>query len=126
MWIAIEGLELVLHLGAYEQERAQPQRCSVDVLLALSATRGAHTDAVSDTVEYDGVAVAIRHATAERSFALVEHLAQVVLHAVTKISGVRAAQVAVRKPGVPKGAHAATVIVQSPAWDGMDGICKIR
>jgi dihydroneopterin aldolase len=88
--------------GAGDEERADPQEIEVDVELDLDLTRPGKSDDLSDTVDYRGVFDACREVVEERSFHLLEGIAEAIAAAVLgQFSAVDATTVRVRKPGVP-------------------------
>jgi dihydroneopterin aldolase len=73
----IEGLEVYGHHGVPAEERVLGQRLLYDVRLTLDECRGAHTDEVSDTVDYTEVIDVITEVATVETYSLLERLAQV-------------------------------------------------
>lgn len=88
--------------GAGDEERSEPQEIEVDVELELDLTGPGRSDDLSDTVDYRGVFEACQEVVEERSFHLLEGIAEAIAAAVLgQFPAVDAATVRVRKPGVP-------------------------
>ena len=73
----IEGLEVYGHHGVPAEERVMGQRLLYDVRLTIEECRAAETDQVEDTVDYTEVIDLITEVATEKSYSLLERLAQV-------------------------------------------------
>jgi dihydroneopterin aldolase len=73
----IEGLEVYGHHGVPPEERVLGQRLLYDVRLTIEECRAAETDQVEDTVDYTEVIDLITEVATEKSYSLLERLAQV-------------------------------------------------
>jgi len=73
----IEGLEIYGHHGVPTEERVLGQRLLYDVRLTMEDCRGAHTDEVTDTVDYTEVIDVITEVATVDTYSLLERLAQV-------------------------------------------------
>jgi dihydroneopterin aldolase len=73
----IEGLEVYGHHGVPPEERVLGQRLLYDVRLTMEECRAAATDQVEDTVDYTEVIDLITEVATEKSYSLLERLAQV-------------------------------------------------
>ena len=72
----LRGIELNLHLGWSDAERAKPQSILLDVMLYFPKPPLACTnDNLSDTYCYDTLIQTIIKSTTKREFHLIEHLA---------------------------------------------------
>lgn len=78
--LCVKGLELFLHIGVPEEERAGIQRLVVnlDVSYANSPS-GCLTDEIEDTVCYDELCTKLKSAIEAREFKLIEYLAAEIL-----------------------------------------------
>jgi dihydroneopterin aldolase len=86
--------------GVHEDERAVPQPFEVDVELELDLRPAGSTDELARTVDYSVVAESVRRVVEERSFALIEALAEAIAREVLTDEAVGAVVVRVRKPAV--------------------------
>jgi dihydroneopterin aldolase len=87
--------------GAGDEERAEPQDIEVDVELELDLAGPGKSDDLSDTVDYRGVFDACREVVEERSFHLLEGIAEAIAAVVlSRSTTIKATTVRVRKPGV--------------------------
>lgn len=73
----IEGLEVYGHHGVPPEERVLGQRLLYDVRLTIEDCRAAETDQVEDTVDYTEVIDLITEVATEKSYSLLERLAQI-------------------------------------------------
>lgn len=110
--VRLEGLEVGASIGVYDHERGVLQRLVVDVVAECDLARAAQTDALEDSLDYDGIAAICRAVATERHHQLIETVAETIAARVgARFAGrVDAVRVRVAKPGaVP---DAATVAVQ--------------
>jgi dihydroneopterin aldolase len=93
--------------GVFEEERAVPQPFEVDVELELDLRPAGTADDLARTVDYSVVHESVRRVVEERSFALIEALAEAVAGEVLGDDAVTAVVVRVRKPAVQLGGQLA-------------------
>jgi glycine hydroxymethyltransferase len=75
--LRLDRLQLAVHIGCGEEERARPQPVEVSVALrSRLAPAACVTDRLDDTLALDVIAERLRSAAEHGSFALIEHLAQ--------------------------------------------------
>ena len=72
--IHIEQLEIRLHVGVPDSERAQAQRLVLNV--TFWPKRSAPRDDIADTVNYSEVAAALKQFATQRNYRLIETLAE--------------------------------------------------
>ncbi len=73
--IKISDLELSLHVGVSDEERAKPQRLLVTVEMEHDFASAAATDRVTKTIDYSAVAQRLLQFGEGRSWKLIEKLA---------------------------------------------------
>lgn len=105
--IHIEQLELRVHIGVPEVERAEPQRLAVS--LTLEPVRGfdALGDDLQKTVDYFAVCEAVKALAAAKPRNLIETLAEEIAALVLERFAVRGVEVELRKFILPDTAHVA-------------------
>jgi dihydroneopterin aldolase len=75
--LSLRGLEVDVHLGCTEPERARPQRISISLAIRFERAPGAcESDDLSETVCMAALAEALGDVCRTREFALLEHLTQ--------------------------------------------------
>ncbi|MDP8904680.1 MAG: dihydroneopterin aldolase [Chloroflexota bacterium] len=88
--------------GVTDEERATPQQIEVDLEIELDLAPAGTSDDLADTVDYSDVFAVCRDIVEERSFHLLEGIAEAIAAAVLAGFGpVDAVFVGVKKPGVP-------------------------
>ena len=74
--LALLGLECFGHHGVFEHERREGQPFVVDLVLGLDAGPAAASDDLADTVDYGGLALAVKEAVERDPVDLIETLAE--------------------------------------------------
>lgn len=100
--IVLHAMEFEGRHGVGDEERADPQAFELDVELTLDLRDAGRTDDLEQTVSYSTVFERCRAIVEERSFHLLEGIAEAV--AADLLSGfprLESVLVRVRKPGVP-------------------------
>lgn len=88
--------------GVGEVERSEPQLIELDVELVLDLHQAGESDDLNETVNYSHVFERCRSIVEERSFHLLEGIAEAVASdLLTEFGRVQSVVVRVRKPGVP-------------------------
>ena len=105
--VFVEGLEFMGRHGVTARERRVGHRCRADVVAHLDTREAAAGDALGHTADYRRLAELIVTLGAERSFKLLETLAEEIAAAVLADPRVHRVEVAVRKlrvavPGSPQ------------------------
>ena len=73
--LSLRGLEVEVHLGCTQLERARPQRVSISATIRFErAPRACESDDLSETVCMAALAEALGDVCRTREFALIEHL----------------------------------------------------
>jgi 7,8-dihydroneopterin aldolase/epimerase/oxygenase len=101
MDIFIEGLEVYGHHGVTDEEKVLGQRLLYDVRLTMDECDAAHTDDVSDTVDYTEVIDVIVDVATTGSYSLLERLARLTAEAIIRRFPVDEVWVQVTKPHPP-------------------------
>jgi len=74
--ILIRDLRVEALIGIHKRERHIPQTVSIDLEIGLPGTQVFESDRVSDTIDYEQVALMIRSLAASGHFRLVETFAE--------------------------------------------------
>lgn len=99
--IRLEGIEVFAHHGVLADERKQGQRFVIDVEVFLDLAKAAHTDRLSDTVDYGQLARQIHDAVASERWDLIETVAGRVAEVGLADPRVEHVKVTVHKPHAP-------------------------
>lgn len=100
--IFLHAMEFEGHHGADDEERSDPQVIEVDVELRLDLTAAGTSDDLDQTVNYATVYERCRAIAEERSFHLLEGIAEAIASDLLDgFSRLQSVVVRVRKPGVP-------------------------
>lgn len=97
--IILRGIRAEGIVGVYAFEREADRPLTVDVELTIDLAPAGASDAVADTVDYDGVTATVRTLCAQRQPELVETLAVAIADALLDDGRIAAAEVTVHKPG---------------------------
>ena len=110
--LLIEGIAVECRLGVYEWEQAAPQTVWVDLELAIDAARAATQDDVRAAVDYSALVAAVTQRAQDRSYRLLETMAEDV--AALSLQRFKTTQVLVRvtKKALPGIGSAAVEIVR--------------
>ncbi len=111
--ILIEALELSAYIGVPDEERASPQRLTVN--LRLQPIDGFETlgDEIAKTVDYFQVAVSVQALAREKPRRLIETLAQDIAATILDQFRVRSVEVELRKYVLPETAFVAVRVERS-------------
>ena len=90
--------------GVTEAERENPQEIELDAELIVDCSRAAHSDRLEDAVDYHAAYRLCERIVTERSFALLEALADECARELMRDARIERATVRVRKPGLLDGA----------------------
>ena len=101
--IILANLQLEGRHGFYDWEREQPQPFEVDVELELDLRPAGQTDDLTRTVDYGAVDATVRRIVEDRSFRLLEAIAETIAGELLAAQPVDAVVVRVRKPAVQHG-----------------------
>jgi 7,8-dihydroneopterin aldolase/epimerase/oxygenase len=92
--ILLHGIRLNVHVGVPEEERSRPQQILLDVDMAYDTHRAGVSDDVADTVDYSAVHRTLVRVATERSYLLIEAMAERMAAAV--LAGFPVAEVRLR------------------------------
>lgn len=110
--IFLQEVKIQTVLGVPEWERMRPQTVVLDIELAMPHSRSCQTDAIEDTIDYGRIVARIRQQLAEKSFRLVEALAEDVAQLVMQEFGTPWIKVRVAKPGILPGVKQLGVVIE--------------
>ena len=110
--IFLHEVKVETKLGVPEWERMTPQTVVLDLEIAMPHSRSCQTDAIEDTIDYGAVVARIRQLLAEKSFRLVEALAEQVAQLVLNEFGAPWVKVRVAKPGILPGLKQLGVVIE--------------
>jgi dihydroneopterin aldolase len=100
--IRLMGMRFAGHLGVSADERAEPQALEVDLEVEADLSRAGRSDDLADTVDYGPLVALVRARVEERSYRLLEALAQdIASGALDAAPASSAVTVRVRKLAVP-------------------------
>lgn len=100
--IYLHGMVFEGRHGVSEDERREVQPIEVDVDVALDLRRAGSTDELDQTVDYGALFETCREIVEERSFRLVEGIAEAIAAAVLEgYPPVESVKVRAKKPGAP-------------------------
>ncbi len=99
--IILSGMRFEGRLGATEDERAFPQAIEIDVEVWLDLAPAGRADDLARTVDYGPLIERCRAIVEERSFHLMEAVAEAIASDVLAESAAEKVVVRVRKPAVP-------------------------
>ncbi len=110
--LVLRGMRFRARHGVLPNEKVEPQRFEVDVVLHADLARAAESDALADTVDYSALHELVGAIVTGPSFDLIEALAGAIARAVlaaTDPAVVDAVEVRVRKPEAPLDGELDTV-----------------
>jgi len=99
--LALVGLECWGHHGVFEHERRDGQPFVLDLVLGLDTAAAAASDDLADTVDYGGLALAVKAAVERDPVDLVETLAERIAGVCLTDDRVDWCRVTVHKPQAP-------------------------
>ena len=97
-------------IGVTPDERALPQRLSIDVELAIDAGRAAEVDRMKAAVDYVALVEQVRVLCAEQSYHLVETVAEALAKKILEAGSTTHVRVVVRKRAVAGLGYAAVEV----------------
>lgn len=105
--IQIIGMDLPVHIGVPDEERAKLQVVQVDVIMRMRCSCEDVRDDLAGTIDYEAVANRLRSLAVERPRRLIETLAAEIGGCVLKEFGAAAVTVELRKRILPGVDHVA-------------------
>jgi 7,8-dihydroneopterin aldolase/epimerase/oxygenase len=100
--ITIEDLEVSFRVGVPDEERSQPQKLLVTMVMAHDFSVAARTDDLSATIDYYAVSQRIMGLGEGREWRLIEKLAVDIAQTVLDEFGARSARITVKKFIIPE------------------------
>ncbi|MEZ0315268.1 MAG: dihydroneopterin aldolase [Methylophilaceae bacterium] len=110
--IFLSEVKVETKLGVPEWERMMEQTIILDLEIAMPNSSSCQTDDITDTIDYGIVVARIRQTLAERSFKLVEALAEHICQIILTEFGAPWVKIKVAKPGILPGLKALGVIIE--------------
>ena len=111
--ITISDLEVHVHIGVTEAERARPQRLLVTVEMESDLSVSAASDHLTDTIDYFAVSQRLLALGKDRRWNLIESLAAEVADLVLDEFGPRQVMVQVKKFVIPQAQYVSVSLVRS-------------
>ena len=115
--IHIQELQIFARLGVSDQERAKPQRLTVNITLWPCAKFRDLRDELPRTIDYSAVCEETRRLAAARSDRLIETFADEIAGHLLRTFPVRQVSVELRKFALPDAQYAAVLVNRSAAKD---------
>jgi len=110
--IFLSEVKVQTKLGVPEWERMVEQTIILDIEIAMPNSSSCQTDDITDTIDYGIVVARIRQTLAERSFKLVEALAEHICQIILTEFGAPWVKIKVAKPGILPGLKALGVVIE--------------
>jgi len=110
--IFLSEVKVQTKLGVPEWERMVEQTIILDIEIAMPDSSSCQTDDITDTIDYGIVVARIRQTLAERSFKLVEALAEHICQIILTEFGAPWIKIKVAKPGILPGLKALGVVIE--------------
>jgi len=110
--IFLSEVKVETKLGVPDWERLTAQTIILDIEIAMPHSNSCKTDDIKDTIDYGMVVARIRQTLGERSFKLVEALAEHVCQIILDEFGAPWVKIKVSKPGILPGLKALGVIIE--------------
>lgn len=112
--VMIEGLQVDAFVGIYAWEHEQPQPLVIDVTMVWDNRPAAHSEQISDALDYDQVSQAITRMIEQQPWQLIETVAERIAALILNDFAVPQVMVKVAKPkAVPSARQVAVVIERS-------------
>ena len=99
--IRIERIEVLAHIGVPDDERAQPQRLTINIAFWPSKAGPELNDDIAQAVNYAAVCAEVRKFVGERRDKLIETLADKLAFHVLEVFGIRRITIELRKYILP-------------------------
>lgn len=110
--IFLNEVKIQTKLGVPDWERMVAQTIVLDIEIAMPNSKSCETDEIGDTIDYGVVVARMRETLAERSFKLVEALAEHLCQILMKEFGAPWVKIKVAKPGILPGVKALGVVIE--------------
>ena len=96
--IFVRDLTFDTIIGVLPQERTTPQPITINLEVSVDTRAAARSQALEDTLDYAGLAAAVKNLTIESKCLLVETLAEKIADLTLTFKGATAVQVEITKP----------------------------
>ena len=113
--IRIEELELMVRVGVPDEERAQPQRLTVSLVLQPRTRFGDLDDDLARTIDYAAVCEDLRHFVSGRADKLIETLAHEMAEHLLRRFELDRVELELRKFVLPETKYVAVRVAREPA-----------
>lgn len=110
--IFLEQVKVQTKLGVPDWERMVPQTIILDIEISYDLSKSCQSDAIEDTIDYGQVVSRIRETLTERSFKLVEALAEHICQQIIQEFKAEKVKIKVAKPSVLAGLKALGVVIE--------------
>jgi dihydroneopterin aldolase len=108
--IELKNIRALGHYGVTEQERSKPQLLMIDIAIDLDLSKAASTDALADTLDYSQLHKQVLEIVANKSFKLLESLAQSIIDYIFADLQVETVSVRIAKPEKLESATPAVIL----------------
>jgi len=95
--IFIKDLEIFPRIGATLEERAIPQRISVDITIEADLSEASRSDSLQDTIDYNLIIRLVQETAARGEYCLIERLAGAVADDLWALDRVRSLVISFKK-----------------------------
>jgi FolB domain-containing protein len=116
--IAIVDLEVSMHVGVPDEERAKPQRLLLTINMEYDFSAAATTDDLTKTIDYFAVAQRLLKFGEGRSWKLIEKLATDIANLVLAEFQPAAVTVEVKKFPIPQSKHVSVCLTRHQPGPG--------
>jgi len=116
--IQIQELELMAQVGVTEEERAQPQRITVSVVLQPRTGFGTLNDELERTIDYAALCAELQRFVARRPTKLIETLAHEMAGHLLRQFDLTKVELELRKFVLPETRYVAARVVRNRMLDG--------
>ena len=110
--IFLSEVKIQTKLGVPEWERMVPQTIVLDIEIAMPNSTSCVTDEIADTIDYGLVVTRLRDNLHEKSFKLVEALAEHLCQLIIKDFKSPWVKIKVAKPGILPGVKSLGVVIE--------------
>lgn len=112
MRLKINDLMVRTTIGVFDWEKQHKREVIINLTLDIAAEKSAVTDNLQDTLDYFQLTQKIIDALEPNTFNLIETVAQTVFNITIAEPMVKFANVSVQKPGFPRYAKSAEIIIE--------------
>jgi dihydroneopterin aldolase len=110
--IFLQEVKAEARVGVPAWERLCPQTLLLDIEIALPHSDACQSDAIADTIDYGQVVFRIREHLAQKTFHLVEAVAESVAQCIIGEFGAPWVKVRVAKPGILPGVKQLGIVLE--------------